>query len=114
MTDRVARHVAAFNDAVRSGSWSAFAERFAPDATLAFEGVPVGPFHGRDAIASAYDARPPTDTMDVLSIDTAGERDLVHFAWRAGGTGTMRLAWEGAAVAELVVTFDPWGTTRDP
>lgn len=107
MTDRVVRHVAAFNDAVRSGNWPAFSRRFAPDATLAFQGVPVGPFHGRDAIAAAYDGQPPTDTMDVLSVDTVDERDLVHFAWRAGGTGTMRMVWEGAAVAQLVVAVDP-------
>lgn len=47
-------HVAAFNDAVRSGSWAAFAGRFAVDATLTFVGPPVGPFVGRAAILAAY------------------------------------------------------------
>ena len=35
---------------------------FAPDGVLRFEGVPVGPFVGRAAIAAAYDERPPDDT----------------------------------------------------
>ena len=106
MTDRVRRHVAAFNDAVRSGDWAAFAERFTTDATLAFEGVPVGPFNGRDRIAAAYAERPPSDTMEVLTVDRADDHDLVHFAWRAGGTGTMRLAWAGEHVSGLTVSFD--------
>lgn len=104
--ERVTAHVAAFNAAVRSGDWGGFALRFTQTASLAFDGVPVGPFHGRDAIAAAYAARPPTDTMDVLTVDQDGARDLVRFAWRAGGTGTMRLTWAGDEVGRLVVAFD--------
>jgi hypothetical protein len=39
---RVQEHVAAFNAAVRSGDWESFADRFAPDASMAFIGVPGG------------------------------------------------------------------------
>ncbi len=49
MTDRVRAHVEAFNRAVESGDWERFPQRFGEDARLAFEGVPVGPFAGRDA-----------------------------------------------------------------
>ena len=54
MSDRVRRHVAAFNTAVESGDWSDFATRFTEGARMTFVGVPAGPFAGRDAIAEAY------------------------------------------------------------
>jgi len=44
---RTADHVAAFNQAVTTGDWDTFAERFAPDATMRFVAIPVGPFEGR-------------------------------------------------------------------
>jgi steroid Delta-isomerase len=103
---RVERHVAAFNAAVASGDWSGFAARFTLDAQLAFEGVPAGPFRSRETIAAAYENQPPTDTMRALDVDTDGTADTVRFAWTRGGTGTMRLTWEGDLVASLVVAFD--------
>jgi ketosteroid isomerase-like protein len=57
--DRITQHVAAFNAAVRSGGWAAFADRFTPGATMAFTAVPAGPFAGRAAIARAYADQPP-------------------------------------------------------
>ncbi len=106
MNQRVAAHVAAFNETVASGEWEAFSERFADDATLAFEDVPAGPFAGRPAIAAAYAAQPPTDTMTLTGVETDGDRDVARFAWSAGGTGTMRLTWRAGAVASLTVSFD--------
>ena len=37
-------HVERFNEAVRSGDYAPMLEGFAPDAEMAFEGVPAGPF----------------------------------------------------------------------
>jgi hypothetical protein len=106
VSERVAAHVAAFNDTVATGAWESFSQRFTDDATLAFEGVPVGPFTGRPAIAAAYAAQPPTDTMTVTDVETDGDHDVARFAWSAGGTGTMRLTWRAGAVAALTVSFD--------
>jgi steroid delta-isomerase len=103
---RVTQHVAAFNAAVRSGEWTVFADRFTPGATMAFTGVPAGPFTGREEIARAYAQQPPADTMAVRAASTAGPRDTVSFAWTAGGTGTMQLTWESGLVARLEVSFD--------
>ena len=50
--------VAAVNEAVRSGDYAPMLAAFAPDAEMAFEGVAIGPFVGRDAIAAAYAAQP--------------------------------------------------------
>jgi steroid Delta-isomerase len=58
--DRVAEHVAAFNEAVRSGDWQLFSTRFTEDATMRFVGVPTGPYIGRDGIARAYVDHPPS------------------------------------------------------
>lgn len=106
MSSRADRHLTAFNDAVRTDDWATFATRFTDDAVMTFEGVPAGPFRGRDAIAAAYAAQPPTDTLWVRDVDTDGAVDVVRFAWTAGGTGTMRLTWDGDLVAGLVVSFD--------
>jgi hypothetical protein len=34
ISERAARHIAALNDSVRSGDWTAFADRFTPDAAM--------------------------------------------------------------------------------
>jgi hypothetical protein len=103
---RIAQHAAAFNAAVLSGNWRSFADRFTPNATMRFIGVPAGPFVGRAAIANAYAEQPPTDTLTVGKVGSTGAVDTVSFAWSAGGGGVMRLTWEGPLVASLDVTFD--------
>ena len=42
-------YVARFNEGVRNGDWTRMLELH--DAELEFAGIPVGPFHRRDAIA---------------------------------------------------------------
>jgi hypothetical protein len=100
---RTADHVTAFNRAVTTGDWDTFADRFAPGATMRFVGVPVGPFEGRAAIASAYRESPPSETMTLLE----DSEELARFRWSGGGTGSMELRWApDGAVQVLVVSFD--------
>jgi steroid Delta-isomerase len=61
---------------------------------------------GGQPIARAYAEQPPTDTMTVGGVDSAGAADTVRFTWAAGRNGTMRLDWQGPLVASLQVTFD--------
>jgi hypothetical protein len=105
ISGRAARHVAAFNDSVRSGDWDAFAGRFTPDATMRFTGIPVGPFTGREAIAAGYATQPPSDTLTVTRAVSSGDVDELWFAWDNGSTGTMILRWRGDLIAELTVAF---------
>jgi steroid Delta-isomerase len=105
ISERAARHIAAFNDSVRSGDWAAFADRFTPDATMRFTGIPVGPFTGREAIAAGYATQPPSDTLTVIGGVSSGDVDELWFAWDSGGTGTMILRWSDDLIAELNVTF---------
>jgi hypothetical protein len=105
ISERAARHVAAFNDSVRSGDWAAFADRFTSDATMRFIGVPVGPFTGREAIAAGYATQPPSDTLTVTRAVASGDIDRLWFAWDSGGTGEMTLHWRDGLIAELTVAF---------
>jgi steroid Delta-isomerase len=105
---RTKDHVDAFNQAVTTGDWDTFAQRFAADAQLIFIGVPVGPFEGRPAIAAGYRANPPTETMTLLSTEPSGPTtDIVRFQWTGGDTGTMHLTWApDGTVQTLTVSFD--------
>jgi steroid delta-isomerase len=100
-------HARRFNDAAADGDFGPLVELFADHAELVFDGVPVGPFVGRKAIAEAYAAQPPDDGIDVLSVDEDPDGVVVErFAWRRGGTGTMRITLAGNSIARLVVAFD--------
>jgi len=105
ISERAARHVAAFNDSVRSGDWAAFADRFTPDATMRFIGIPAGPFTGREGIAVGYATQPPSDTLTVTRGVSSGDVDELWFAWDNGSTGTMILRWSDDLIAELTVAF---------
>ena len=108
--DLLAAHVARFNEAVRSGDYAPMLAAFAPDAEMAFEGVPAGPFAGREAIAAAYAAQPPTD--EVLLLGAArdeGGVTVADYAWAADGVraGRMLLTARDGLITRLVVTFEP-------
>jgi hypothetical protein len=101
-------HVDSFNDAVRSGEFSAMLERFTPDAELSFEGVPVGPFSGRAAIAQAYEQQPPDDTLELLDVE--GDDPVVgRYSWsrdEGAQSGRMLLYERDGLIERLVVTFE--------
>src|SRR5215211_2973384 len=88
-----AEHVERFNEGVRSGDFGRMVSHFSDDARLVFEGIPVGPFEGREAVAAAYRDQPPDDEIDVLSVIEPDETTVVgRYAWRRDRTtGTMTL-----------------------
>jgi len=95
------REVEAFNEGVRSGDWSALVALFADDAVLEFEGIPVGPFHGREAIAEAYRAMPPDDEIQLIG---SGPR----YAWSKAPdrpAGELRLEERGGRIVRLLVVY---------
>jgi hypothetical protein len=102
-------HVGRFNAGVRSGDFGSMLEQFADDAEMAFEGVPVGPFVGKDAIAEAYRERPPDDELDILDTRREGDTFVAGYAWRrepGKRAGELRLTVDGERITRLVVTFD--------
>ena len=82
---------------------------FADDAEMEFRGVPVGPFHGRDAIAEAYRAQPPDDELRLLEQREREGRAEARYAWLAEfdvAAGELLLAAENGLIRKLVITFD--------
>lgn len=106
----VRAHVERFNAGMGSGDFGPMVEEgFADGAELAFEGVPVGPFRGKDAIAAAYAEQPPDDEVLILRTTESGE-DLVvvDYAWAAAPkerAGSMIFRFRDGKIDRLLVTF---------
>lgn len=84
-------HVARFNAGVRSRDFGPMVDGFTEDAELAFEGIPVGPFRGREAIAAAYRMQPPDDEIELLDVEQDSEGQMVaSYAWRASVQASRR------------------------
>ena len=102
-------HVRRFNEGVRSGDFGPMAAAFAEDAEMHFEGVPVGPFIGRDAISAAYRDRPPDDEVEIFDPEERDGVIVARYAWRRDNgrqAGEMRLSPRNGEIQKLVVTFD--------
>jgi hypothetical protein len=103
------QHVDRFNRAVQTGEWGALTSFFTDDAELRFEGVPAGPFRGREAITAAYREQPPDDEVRILDAGQIGEETIAGYAWAADPerrAGEMRLTERDGRISRLVVTFD--------
>ena len=102
-------HVERFNEGVRTGDFGPMVEAFSEDAEMAFEGVPAGPFGGRDAIEAAYREQPPDDEVVLLDVrEDAGGHVRAGYAWAsapAREAGEMRLQHASGRIRRLVVTF---------
>jgi steroid delta-isomerase len=103
--DAVGRHVALFNQGVRTGDFAAWIDTFAKDATLSFEGLPIPPAHGRDTIAAVYDSHPPSSPMRLVAVLPRGGRFVWVAAPHTGGEFTLDLTDEGLLTA-LEVTLN--------
>ena len=102
-------HVARFNAGVRSGDFGPMVDGFTEDAELVFEGIPVGPFRGREAIAVAYRTQPPDDEIELLHVDQDSEGQVVaSYAWRQRPgvrAGTLVLVPREEEIARLVIHY---------
>lgn len=95
-------HVERFNRGVRTGDFGEMVSFFAEDAELVFEGIPVGPFVGRDAIAEAYRTQPPDDEIVLLDGDGT-------YAWATEPevpAGQLFLEERDGEIARLVIRYD--------
>jgi len=88
-------------------------EQFADNAELAFEGAPVGPFRGKDAIAQAYAEQPPDDEIEILRTRESNDELVVaDYAWRAEPktrAGSMIFRLRDGKIDRLLVTFTSAG-----
>jgi steroid Delta-isomerase len=95
------QHVERFNEGVRTGDFGPMVAAFSPDAELVFEGIPLGPFAGREAIAAAYRERPPDDEIVLLDGDGT-------YAWARepdAPAGRMSLTERDGQIVRLVVEY---------
>jgi len=102
-------YVTVHNECVRTGDWEPLGDWFAEDAELAFEGVPVGPFDGREAIAAAYKSRPPDDEVVIFGTEANGDDVVASYGWLkepAKRAGRMHVTVRDRKIQKLVVTFD--------
>jgi len=102
-------HVRRFNEGARTGDFAPMAAGFTEDAEMYFEGVPVGPFVGRDAISAAYRDQPPDDEVEIFDADERDGVIVARYAWlRDEGrpAGEKRLSPRNGQIQKLVVTFD--------
>jgi steroid Delta-isomerase len=102
-------YVMVHNECVRTGDWKPLAEWFTEDAELAFEGVPVGPFEGREAIAAAYDAQPPDDEVVIFATEANGDEIVARYGWLKEPdkqAGKMIVTSRDEKIQRLIVTFE--------
>ena len=102
-------YVMVHNECVRTGDWQPLADWFTEDAQLAFEGVPVGPFDGREAIAAAYDAQPPDDEVVIFGTEASSDGVVARYGWlREPGeqAGRMVVTQRDGKIEKLIVTFE--------
>jgi steroid delta-isomerase len=95
-------HVKRFNQGVRTGDFGPMVAAFSEDAELVFEGIPVGPFVGREAIGEAYATRPPDDEIVLLDDDGT-------YAWSSAAdvsAGQLHLTERDGEIARLVIRYD--------
>ena len=107
--DALYEYVARHNQGLRTGDWEPLGECFAEDAVLELEGVPAGPFSGRDAIVAAYRERPPDDEVRVLSAEERPNGVDARYAWAAEPerpAGRLLLALQGSAIERLAITVE--------
>jgi hypothetical protein len=76
---------------------------FADNADLIFEGIPVGPFHGKAAIAAVYQEQPPDDEILLLDVREVPPQVRAAYAWKQAPS---------QHAGEMVLTADETGITR--
>jgi steroid Delta-isomerase len=102
-------YVMVHNECVRTGDWKPLGEWFTDDAELAFQGVPVGPFTGREEIAATYERQPPDDEVVIFDVEEDGPEVVARYGWLkepAKRAGRMLLTPQDGKVRKLVVTFE--------
>jgi hypothetical protein len=107
------RYVEEHNAVVREGSSKNLRGVFDEDAEMRFEGIAVGPFTGRDAIAAAIHARPPADELTIGRIIEDDERAIAPYAWKHHqAPGGELVVFRGkTGIAKLVVRVQPAQTS---
>ena len=110
------RYLAGLNDGVRSGDFSSMLAELTEDAELVFEGIPVGPFRGREAIGAAYRSQPPDDEFELLDVAEDGHGGASGtYTWskRPGvAAGEVQVTVRSGRIARVLVRYGDDGRSR--
>ncbi len=106
--DPVGRHQALFNEGVRTGDFGPWLDTFAEDTVVTFTGLPIGPLHGRMALAETYAEHPPSSPMRVQESSVEGDRVTGRFVWADAPTtgGVFVLVLRDDKLVAMDVTLD--------
>lgn len=94
------------NDGVAGGDFGELMKLFAAGAELRFVGIEIGPFAGREAIAAAFKANPPNDSLVLLSVMAGGNKASAIYGWAkspAKKAGTLVMTESGALIEKLTI-----------
>jgi steroid Delta-isomerase len=112
----LSRYIAGLNRGVRSGDFASMLAELTDDAQLVFEGIPVGPFRGREAIGAAYRLQPPDGELELLGVNEDGHGGASgSYAWseRPGVVaGEVHVAARGGRITRVLVRYGDDGRSR--
>ena len=112
----LSRYIGGLNRGVRSGDFASMLAELTDDAELVFEGIPVGPSRGREAIGAAYRLQPPDDELELLGVDEDGHGGASgSYAWseRPGVVaGEVHVTARGGRIARVLVRYGDDGRSR--
>lgn len=104
------RHVAAINAGVEGEGFEALGAGLTEGCSMVFDGIAVGPFHGRDAIVEAYRTNPPDDRIIVLEATYPADRVEATYAWGVAPqrpAGRILLDLEGDLISSITIDYWP-------
>jgi hypothetical protein len=105
------RYIDRLNEGVRSGDFAPMLAELTDDAELVFEGIPVGPFRGREAIGAAYRRQPPDDEFELLAVDEDGHGGATGtYAWAerpVEPAGEVQVTVRDGRIAHVLVRYGP-------
>ena len=111
MIDIVARHVALFNEGVRTGDLSPWFDTFTDDAVLTLNGTQA---NGRAEVEALYKAQPPASEMSLTAgspVDPDAETVFGEFFWVRvpdnGGRFTLHVVEGRAARIDIELNAPP-------
>ena len=102
------RHVRAVNATSRGEGADDLGAGITEDCVMRFEGIPVGPFEGREAVIAAYAQSPPGSEILVLDAALGPDGIAATYAWShnpAKPAGRLTLTVRDGLVSAFTVDY---------
>lgn len=77
---------------------------------MRFEGIPVGPFRGREEIARAYRGQHPDDEINILDVEEkGGGKVFARYSWSKNPktmAGELEMEATGGQITKLIIRYE--------